>query len=982
MGKVMKQIPFGKLMELVLSEYANSGSVFGIHKIYRGTGKQFEIFGEELELPFGPAAGPHTQCAQNIIAGYAAGARFFELKTAQTLDGEELPVSKPCISAPDECYNVEWSTEFYVPQAMDEYIKAWYALKLLSKEFGLGGGFVFNMSVGYDLEGIKSKKIDDFIEGLKNAGNTETWQTCKQWATENLPRFKHADKEYIDGISPEICRSITLSTLHGCPPEEIERIASYLITEKKLHTYVKCNPTLLGFEYARETLDRLGFDYLVFGDRHFKADLQFEDAVPMLERLQKLAGEQSPPLQFGVKLTNTFPVQIKENELPGEEMYMSGRALFPLSLEAANRLSQAFGGKLRISYSGGAEARNIGKLYDAGIWPITVATTLLKPGGYARLHQMAETLAGREYKRFEGVDRDKVQALLDSVLADKMYHKPAGQPVKRKMKAAVPLLDCFTAPCREGCPIKQDIPAYLRLAGEGKHLEALKVITARNPLPFITGAVCPQFCADKCARGFYEGACDMRGVKLEAAESAFASLLQEIENTPKSGGKCAVIGGGPAGLSAAFFLARAGRPVTVFEKRESLGGIVRHVIPSFRIGDGVIGGDIELIKSMGVDIRLNSEVKDIDNLRGEGFEHIIVASGARKPGVLKLEGGESLDALDFLEQLKNDPQTVYLGENVAIVGGGNTAMDAARAAKRIHGVKQVSLVYRRTKRYMPASAEEIKLASEDGVKIRELLSPVSWTNGVLTCEIMELGAPDASGRKGTQPTGKTAQIPADTVISAIGNHVDAELYALLGISTDENGKPIANADTLETGLSGVYVIGDAARGPSTVVESIADALICAAAITGSEIPGCNELNINAGADPAAKKGVLYFDNQTVHESERCLECASLCECCADVCPNRANVSVPVNGRPQIIHIDDLCNECGNCEMFCPYSSAPYKDKFTLFSNAEDFEKSENQGFLVLDGGAVRVRIDGSTADHNDGELLPEGVWELIKCADL
>ncbi len=316
MSDKMRQIPFGQLMDWALTEHEQSGSIFGVKKLYKKSGvKTLSIFGETLETPFGPAAGPHTQLAQNLIAAYVAGSRFFELKTVQILDGEDLPVSKPCILAKDECYNVEWSTELYVPQALDEYIKGWFALKLLSRELGLGdpGGFVFNMSVGYDLEGIKTPKIDGYIERMKNAEGTEYWKACKAWALSNISRFKNVDKAYIESISPKICTSITLSTLHGCPPQEIERIAAYLLTEKKLHTFIKCNPTLLGYEYARKTLDSLGFDYIAFDDHHFKADLQFSDAVPMLKRLQATA--DSLELAFGVKITNTFPVQITEKEL-------------------------------------------------------------------------------------------------------------------------------------------------------------------------------------------------------------------------------------------------------------------------------------------------------------------------------------------------------------------------------------------------------------------------------------------------------------------------------------------------------------------------------------------------------------------------------------------------------------------------------------------------------------------------------------------
>ena len=181
MSDRMRPVSFGKLMEWILSEKKRTGSIFGVSSIYSHKGEAFTFLGEKLETPFGPAAGPHTQLAQNIISAYAAGARFFELKTVQILDGEDLPVSKPCIDARDECYNVEWSTELTVPEAFDEYVKAWFALKLISEEFNLGApdGFVFNMSVGYDLKGIKSEKIDRFIEGLKDASGSPIWDECK-----------------------------------------------------------------------------------------------------------------------------------------------------------------------------------------------------------------------------------------------------------------------------------------------------------------------------------------------------------------------------------------------------------------------------------------------------------------------------------------------------------------------------------------------------------------------------------------------------------------------------------------------------------------------------------------------------------------------------------------------------------------------------------------------------------------------------------
>ncbi len=501
MGDRMTPIPFGKLMERALEEDRKRGTVFGTRKRYQADRKRYlTIFGEKIETPFGPAAGPNTQLAQNIIAAYVTGCRFFELKTVQILDGEDLPVNKPCILADDECYNCEWSTELYVPQAYAEYVKAWVAIKALSKEWGLGSedGFVFNISVGYDLAGIKSEKIDTYINDMMEAKDHPVFKACIAWLKAHKEEFTHLTEEDIDRIPSRICRSVTVSTLHGCPPQEIESIASYLLTEKGLHTYVKCNPTLLGYEEARQIMDRMGYDYVAFGEFHFKDDLQFEDAVPMLGRLDALAKENG--LEFGVKITNTFPVDVTKKELPSEEMYMSGKSLCALSLSVAHRLSRAFDGKLKISYSGGADYFNIDKIYSLGIWPITVATTLLKPGGYDRDIQIAQKLASQTYDRFKGVDIEGLEKLIAKVKKDPHHVKPVKPLPSRKVEEKVPLLDCFMAPCTEGCPIHQDIPAYVKLTGEGRYKEALEVILKKNPLPFMTGTLCNHRCMGRCSR--------------------------------------------------------------------------------------------------------------------------------------------------------------------------------------------------------------------------------------------------------------------------------------------------------------------------------------------------------------------------------------------------------------------------------------------------------------------------------------------------
>lgn len=983
MSDRMTPIPFGNLMNWILEE-RKKGTVFGIRKPFHANPEKiYEIFGRKLETPFGPAAGPHTQLAQNIVAAYVAGSRFFELKTVQKIDGEDLPVNKPCIKADDECYNCEWSTELYVPQAFDEYVKAWFACKVLAKEMELGAedGFQFNMSVGYDLEGIKLPKVDRFIEGMKDASETEIFKECRSWLLENLDRFDKVTGEDVEAITANICNSVTLSTLHGCPPQEIERIARYLLEEKHVHTFIKCNPTLLGYEYARNLMDAMGYDYVAFGDFHFKDDLQYSDAVPMLERLQKLADEKG--LEFGVKITNTFPVDVKAGELPSEEMYMSGKSLYPLSMSVAMKLAKDFDGKLRISYSGGADAFNIQKIVEAGIWPVTMATTLLKPGGYQRLEQIGRIFESVEPAAFSCVDSEKVERLVEDVKTDP-HHVKAVKPLpSRKIKRPVPLTDCFVAPCEEGCPIHQDITAYLKLMGAGKAKEALEVILRKNPLPFMTGTICAHNCMSKCTRNFYETPVNIRRTKLEAAEGGFEAVLSELHKPEITADKkAAVIGGGPAGMSAAYFLAKGGMEVTIFEKEKKLGGVVRNVIPGFRISDEAIDKDVKILEALGVQIATESYVASLEQVR-ENYDYIVLAVGAYKPGILRLEEGEAVNALEFLAQFKATGGQVDLGENVVVIGGGNTAMDTARAAKRNAGVKKVSLVYRRTKRYMPADAEELEMAVQDGVEFAELLSPVKLSGGELICKKMRLGDVDESGRRGVVETDELVKVPADTVIAAVGEKVPAAFYEANGIAVDQKGRPQVNQETLETNIPGVYAAGDGLYGPATVVEAIRDGSQAARAILEQQ----EQEQLFSLSDEETiywRKGNLMEENPE-YTDMRCLSCNSYCENCVEVCPNRANISLVVPGmeRHQIIHVDYMCNECGNCRSFCPWDSAPYLDKFTLFASEGDMEDSTNQGFAVTDRekGICRVRLQGRMLDYQMGEKSQEIPESLCRVMD-
>jgi putative selenate reductase len=998
----MRPIPFPELIGWARGEYKNHGSVFGIRKekFFRpAASDRVELFGAKISSPIGPAAGPHSQLAQNILAAFLAGARFVELKTVQTMDGEELRkcVARPCINAADEGYNVEWSTELTVPQAREEYIKAWFLCHIFAKEFEIDENVIFNMSVGYSLDGIKSEKIDSYIEGMRNAKNTETWKRCYDYIASNISLFKRFTKNDLDAVSPVVSSSITLSTLHGCPKEEIEKIAAYLINEKGLHTYIKCNPTLLGYETAQKLLDEMGYGYIAFDDHHFKNDLQFNDAVEMLKRLQALAKERK--LGFGVKLTNTFPVEIKRNELPGKEMYMSGRSLFPLSINVAKKLSQAFNGALPVSYSGGADYFNLKAILETGIRPVTAATTILKPGGYERLLQLAELAEKAVGSAATPINVNALNALAESLPKLSRYRKEYRQKKGTGGSGSgIPLFDCFIAPCADGgskgaggCPIHQRIPEYLAAAAAGQYDEAFRIIAIDNTSPSITGTICDHQCQSRCTRADYEDPLQIRRAKLLAADmaqTAFTSLLRSPAiKTDKS---AAVIGAGPAGIAAAVFLRRGGVAVTVYEKRDKPFGIVRYVIPSFRISDEAINRDFLMAEKLGVEFKFNQpENFSIAELqRKHGF--VVIACGAWKEGAAVVEHGQEkiIDALRFLEDSKKTNCGLELGKRAAVIGGGDVAMDCARAAKRNRGVESVTIVYRRTREFMPSQYEEQELALADGIEIKELLRPETWSDGVLSCEVMRLGGYDSSGRRGIEGTGKKETLSFDTVIGAVGARVDTEIFSRNKIKLNAKGLPEVNANG-ESSIPNVYVAGDCKQGAATVVRAIADAKAVAADI----LRKLNlEADFSAGPSCAAvsditdlyyKKGVISELKTDNTDAYRCLSCNSLCEICVDVCPNRANVMVELEpesglGRHQVLHIDRMCNECGNCAVFCPRAGKPYKDKLTVFSNETDFSESEKPGLLKTGVDVFKIRLqDKSVLACRKGENAIPKQWAAL-----
>ena len=345
MSDKMRAVPFRDLLLRCLAEMRAKGSIFDIpadHFWKPRTPRQARIFSSSAASPVGPAAGPHTQLAQNIIAAWLSGGRYFELKTVQKLDS--LVIEKPCIDAADEGYNVEWSTELSLDQAYEEYLKAWTALHFLEALLGQQpGSFLFNMSVGYDLAGIRTERMDLFINRLIDSSREPFFTRYR----EELAGLA-ADPGLLKGtpwearrgvirdlpsrVPPQLCTSVTLSTMHGCPPGEIESICSYLLKDKKLDTLVKLNPTLLGYEQAWDILAGLGYGSVGLKQEGFKKDLQYSDAIPMLIRL--LALGRAEGRHFGAKLSNTLAAANNRGVLPGRRDVHVGQGALPVDRDA------------------------------------------------------------------------------------------------------------------------------------------------------------------------------------------------------------------------------------------------------------------------------------------------------------------------------------------------------------------------------------------------------------------------------------------------------------------------------------------------------------------------------------------------------------------------------------------------------------------------------------------------------------------------
>jgi putative selenate reductase len=400
----LSPFPLRVLLERIEHEWETRSRIFDLptarfYDVSDGPDLAVDFMGRPAATPIGPAAGPHSQLAENIVLSWLGGARIFELKTVQILD--ELEISRPCIDMETIGYNIEWSQELRIHESLEEYVKAWMIIEMLRRWDALTpflgsdtGPHIFDLSVGYDLAGISNDRVAGFIDGLMDASaeierlRPEIGGLFAQWADLEFPT--------------RVADTVTLSTFHGCPPDEIEAISKHLMTRHGLDVVVKLNPTLLGFERVGEIVgSELGYEEVTLRREDFDADLQFDRALELIGGLEAFAAERGR--RFGIKLTNTLVVENHRGVLPDDPMYLSGAPLHVVSMTLLRSLHEALPGRLavdgqdgpiQVSFSAGISKENFADAAGLGLAPVTVCSDLLKPGGYGRIKPMLKALHG------------------------------------------------------------------------------------------------------------------------------------------------------------------------------------------------------------------------------------------------------------------------------------------------------------------------------------------------------------------------------------------------------------------------------------------------------------------------------------------------------------------------------------------------------------------------------------------------------------
>jgi putative selenate reductase YgfK subunit len=506
-------------------------------------------------------------------------------------------------------------------------------------------------------------------------------------------------------------------------------------------------------------------------------------------------------------------------------------------------------------------------------------------------------------------------------------------------------------PCRKACPAGINVQAYIALIAQGKFKEALEIIRKSIPFPSVCGRVCFAPCEDACTRNDIDDPLSIRSLKRLVADHEFVSEIKEkAKPVPKSRSeKIAIIGSGPAGLTAAYELAKMGYPITIFESAPKLGGALRYCIPEYRLPEEVLDAEIDYIVRTGVETRTDTTIgKDvtIDELKKQGYKAIFIATGAHHCVSLNIEGEELsgvFHALDFLKEV-HCGKHVELGDKVAVIGGGNVAIDAARTARRL-GPEEVTVIYRRSEKEMPAHHQEIEEAKLEGVKFQFLASPkrILGKDGKVVgieCIENELGPPDESGRRRPVPVeGSEFMVSVDAVLLGIGEMPDVS-FLPEEVEVARGNRIVADEVTLETKLPGVFAGGDAVTGPASVIEAIAAGKKAAISID-RYIKG---LDLKAGRTKETPEMTWLSEENILKKKPRqtmpCLEPAERISCFKEVeigltpkagvleahrclfcgpCSECLEMEELCETDDAIVD-EDRCIACANCEKVCEYGA--------------------------------------------------------------
>jgi NADPH-dependent glutamate synthase beta subunit-like oxidoreductase/CO/xanthine dehydrogenase FAD-binding subunit len=500
-------------------------------------------------------------------------------------------------------------------------------------------------------------------------------------------------------------------------------------------------------------------------------------------------------------------------------------------------------------------------------------------------------------------------------------------------------------PCSLACPGSIDIPSYLSKIRDGDLRGAAEILLDSNPMPSITGRVCPHYCEQECNRGDFDEPVSVRDIERFMGDYILEHANEIIKSPEeKTGQKVAIVGSGPAGLTAAYYLAKRGHTVTVFEASAEPGGMMRLVIPDYRLPKDVLNAEIEKVRRVGVDVKVNTRVQSIDGLFQKGYDAVFLALGAHRSTRMRIKGEHNVvDGLSFLSAV-NSGERASVGDRVAVIGGGNTAIDSARVALRL-GAKEVTIVYRRTRAEMPASGDEVEEALNEGIKVIFLATPaaIRKVKGQLelVCTRMELGEPDASGRRRPVPVpGSEFSMNFDSIIAAVGQTPDVP--GQFGLKVKRQKTLQADPDTQATGRQGVWAGGDVTTGPATVISAIAAGKRAAVSIdrylTGAEAENRDEAAVQpflrfnseylkttsrakAPAVPLSDRSLDVEDTfglgstEMEAEANRCFNCGCLAVNASDIglalVALDAQVKIAGSDGVKIIPIKDFFGSIGN-----------------------------------------------------------------------